>query len=257
MAGSISTVLKSAPTDKVVGTIPLKPLGQQQVVRKVQMKDYKAAAATLADAFRHDKATRYIIDTPDMDVCSEEHRFKLHTEVFEHLVASFILAGLATTIGEDFGSVALWLPPGADNGGWCTYFRSGLWRLKYKLTAEGSLRWDKEFNPLLLNTKKEVLGERDEESYYLVYLATKSEAQGQGFGRKLIEDVTNVADEEGRYYYLESSHNENLPFYSRCGFETVKTVSLVRDAKPIDLTVMIREANNCRVLGSGFKENEK
>ncbi|KAI9893799.1 MAG: hypothetical protein M1814_006016 [Vezdaea aestivalis] len=253
---SIATVLKTEPTGDAAGTLSLKPV-VPQTVRKVLMKDYKAAAATLADAFRNDKATRYVVDTPDMEDYSEEYKFQLHTEIFEHLVASFILAGLATTIGENFGSVALWLPPGADNSGWCTFFRSGLWRLKYKLSAEGSLRWDKEFNPLLLSTKKEVLGERDEDSYYLVYLGTKSGAQGQGLGRKLIEDITTLADEDGRCCYLESSHDENLPFYKRCGFETFKSISLVRDAKPINLTVMLREPKPGRVLGFGPIEDSK
>lgn len=73
---------------------------------------------------------------------------------------------------------------------WCTILRSGLWRLNYKLSAEGKKRFFHEFLPLLHNTKRQVLGDRDDNSWYLVYVGTKASARGKGYARKLIEHVT-------------------------------------------------------------------
>ncbi len=75
---------------------------------------------------------------------------------------------------------------------WWTILRSGMWRLFYKLSREGKARFYAEFLPLLHDTKAEVLGERDDNSYYLVYLGTKASARGKGYGRKLIEHGTRM-----------------------------------------------------------------
>lgn len=69
---------------------------------------------------------------------------------------------------------------------WLTFFRSGLWRLYYQLSSEGRTRFFTEFFPLLHTTKHEVMGERDADSYYLVYLGSKPSARGKGYARKLI-----------------------------------------------------------------------
>jgi GNAT superfamily N-acetyltransferase len=73
---------------------------------------------------------------------------------------------------------------------WLTFFRSGLWRLYYQLSSEGRARFFKEFFPLLHDTKHNVMGERDGNSYYLVYLGSKPSARGKGYARKLIEHMT-------------------------------------------------------------------
>jgi len=82
------------------------------------------------------------------------------------------------------------MPPGKNMDDWCTILRSGLWRLNYKLSAEGKRRFFHEFLPLLHETKHDVLGDRDGDSWYLVYVGTKASARGKGYARKLIEHVT-------------------------------------------------------------------
>lgn len=72
---------------------------------------------------------------------------------------------------------------------WWTFIRSGLWRLHYKLSAEGRTRFYTEFIPLLHDTLDEVLGPRVNDCYYLVYLGSKPSARGKGYARKLIEDI--------------------------------------------------------------------
>ena len=74
-----------------------------------------------------------------------------------------------------------------------TCFRSGMWRLQFgfKFSAEGHKRYFREFMPLLHETKHEVLGDCENESWYLVYIGTKPHARGRGYARALIESVTN------------------------------------------------------------------
>lgn len=79
------------------------------------------------------------------------------------------------------------MPPGENMDDILTILRSGLWRLYYKLSREGKKRFYSEFLPLLHDTKHEVMGDRDDQSYYLVYLGTKPSARGKGYARKLIE----------------------------------------------------------------------
>lgn len=84
------------------------------------------------------------------------------------------------------------LPPGTDADGWWTVLRSGLWRMYYMLSMEGRKRYFDELLPLLHRTKLEVMGSRDADCYYLVYLGTKPKARGRGYARKLIEDMITV-----------------------------------------------------------------
>lgn len=61
--------------------------------------------------------------------------------------------------------------------------------LYFKLSREGRRRYYKEMLPLLHRTKMETLKERDNDSYYLVYIGTKPHARGRGYATMLIRDM--------------------------------------------------------------------
>lgn len=81
------------------------------------------------------------------------------------------------------------MPPRKTIDDWFTVLRSGMWRLYFQLSSEGRQRYYNEMLPLLHDTKAEVLGERDENAYYLVYLGTKPHARGRGYARKLLQTM--------------------------------------------------------------------
>lgn len=81
------------------------------------------------------------------------------------------------------------LPPGTVADDFCTKWRSGLWRLGFELSAEGKKRFFDEFLPMLHETKHKVLGDLDNDSWYLVYIGTKTESRGQGYAKTLINDI--------------------------------------------------------------------
>ena len=64
-----------------------------------------------------------------------------------------------------------------------------MWRLYFQLSAEGKTRLFQEILPLLHDTKAAVLGERDHEAWYLVYLGTKPNSQGRGYAARLLQDM--------------------------------------------------------------------
>lgn len=248
---------RSSVADKLVAK------GISSEIRVVSPDEYKEAAACLAEAFREDHVVRYAIDTPDRMHLSEVERFEQHKLALEYVTYAHCLKGLVITTGENYACVALWMPPGKNIDDWLTIIRSGMWRLKFQLSAEGKERFFDEFLPLLHETKQEILGERDEHSWYLNYIGTKPEARGKGYARKLIEYVTKQvsfvfhstlcisdripqADEEERACYLESSHDINLKIYGKLGFDLKKQIYLSRGNEPIRMDVMVREPGKLR-----------
>lgn len=133
------------------------------------------------------------------------------------------------------------MPPGQNMDDLVTIFRSGMWRLNYKLSPEAKMRFFTEFLPLLGSTKTSVLGDRDLDSWYLVYIGCIPSARGNGYARKLIDHVTAIADQQGKCCYLESSAAVNLKIYARMGFEERRKIYLQRAEEHIELDIMVRE----------------
>lgn len=184
MNAGITVEKRSSTADKIAA------MENSSEIRIVEPSEYKEAALSLAEAFRDDQAVRYAIDTPDRAHWTEEQRFELHRQALEYVTYAHCLKGLVTTTGENYGCVALWMPPGKHMDDWLTILRSGMWRLQFQLSAEGRKRFFREFLPLLHQTKEEVLGNRDAESWYLVYIGTRANSRGKGYARKLIEHIT-------------------------------------------------------------------
>jgi len=232
----------------------LSPTSSEEV-RVIGISEYEQAAQSLAEAFAVDEVARYFIDTPDMEGYSEEYKHKLHCSILRYVTAAHCYNGIVTTIGPDYDAVALWMPPGKNMDDIWTILRSGMWRLWYKLSSEGKKRFYNEFLPLLHETKHKVMGSRDDDSYYLVYLGSKPSARGKGYARKLIEHMTERADAEGRATYLESSAESNLGYYVKYGFEQKCDIQLERGEEPVKLHIMVREPQS-PVEGSKRKGRE-
>jgi GNAT superfamily N-acetyltransferase len=136
------------------------------------------------------------------------------------------------------------MPPGKDMDSYSTTFRSGLWRLHYRFSKVGYARWFTDFMPLLHDTKHDVLQERDNNSWYLVYLGTRPGARRRGLARALVEHITEKADEQQVPVYLESSKAMNVPIYTKFGFETATRVHMgerVQSEERVPLDIMVRE----------------
>jgi GNAT superfamily N-acetyltransferase len=65
-----------------------------------------------------------------------------------------------------------------------------------------------------------------EPHWYLAIIGTDPRYQGLGIGSALIRAVTDRCDEEGLGAYLESSKEENVPFYARHGFKVTRQLAV-------------------------------
>lgn len=251
-------------------TRSLVPEKWEDQVRAIGIAECKEAGLSLAQAFATDDLAQYLLDAEDGGD-GDEAKWRLHVDIFNYIVASHCYKGVVTTIGPDYEAVALWMPPGKDSDDWLTILRSGMWRLYYQLSAEGQRRYYNELLPVLHQTKLEVMGDRDDDCYYLVYLGTKPSGQRRGYARKLIEQMAAKADAEGRAMYLESSSLKNNEYYKKFGFEIKRDVYLGTDLAAtsgssggggsVRLTIMVREPRKLPLahsipikLHSGFSQ---
>ncbi|KAL9084996.1 MAG: hypothetical protein Q9159_004962 [Coniocarpon cinnabarinum] len=216
-------------------------------VTDVTTKQHLSAAATLAEAFEHDDVARYLVDVSDTAKWSEEKRWNLHSTLMNYITYAHAKRGLATYVGtseDPFGSVALWMYPNKTLESASDVISTGLWKLAFKLTSDGRKRGFGDFFPLLGRTKKEILGSRAKDCYYLVYIGTKPGCRGLGLARQLIQEAAKRADEEGKPMYLESSAKRNVKFYRSLGFEVRKQVWLAglnAKGQKIPMDIMVRE----------------
>lgn len=251
-------------------TRSLVPEKWEDQVRAIGIAECKEAGLSLAQAFATDDLAQYLLDAEDGGG-GDEAKWRLHVDIFNYIVAAHCYKGVVTTIGPDYEAVALWMPPGKDSDDWLTILRSGMWRLYYQLSAEGRRRYYNELLPVLHQTKHEVMGDRDDDCYYLVYLGTKPSGQRRGYARKLIEQMATKADAEGRAMYLESSSLKNNEYYKKFGFEIKRDIYLGTDfaatsgpsggGGSVRLTIMVREPRKLPLahsipikLHSGFSQ---
>ncbi|KAK0751167.1 hypothetical protein B0T18DRAFT_425849 [Schizothecium vesticola] len=238
---SASSSSSSSSNTTLLPALPpsLIPATWHTTVRRVPLSTVPAAALSLAHAFATDPYARYLVDhdhTPE-----SESLWSLHLALTTSFVAAHCLSGLATTIGPASDCVALWLPPGSSLSSPLTLLRSGLWTARFRLSGEGRRRYFDEIGPLLRATKKEVLGGREGEAWYLVYLGTRPESRGRGYAGRLVGEVVRLADRAGQPIYLESSSRANDAYYAQFGFEIKKEIFLTRGREPVRLAVMVRE----------------
>ncbi|KAH8879654.1 N-acetyltransferase-like protein [Thozetella sp. PMI_491] len=246
----MAAVKSSSTGSNAVTLVELKhslvPSRWEDTVRTVGIAEYREAAVSLAHAFATDDYAKYLLTSDDMAGLCPEEKWKLHVDIMAYAVASHYYDGLVTTIGPDYDSVALWVPPGKSLNSWWTVLRSGMWRLYFQLTPEAKKRYFDEVIPLLHDTKAEVLGDREDDAWYLAFIGTKPNARGRGYAKKLLDDMIQKADADNRLVYLESSSAANNAYYKKFGFEAKREIFLKRGRMPVCLTIMVRDPRPLR-----------
>ncbi|EXJ94220.1 hypothetical protein A1O1_02613 [Capronia coronata CBS 617.96] len=83
----------------------------------------------------------------------------------------------------------------------------------------------------------------DPNGYYFCNIVTvRPGHQGKGIGRRLFEVVTDLADQEGRKCYLESSKEEpNIAIYEKMGFRLARSMVCEDGGDVCHLFCMIRD----------------
>jgi GNAT superfamily N-acetyltransferase len=181
-------------------------------VRAATELDIPTLAVSLARAFATDPVQRWIIPA--------NHRHRRMTELFQHLLAMELAVGRVDTTPDCVGA-AIWAAPGR-------------WRLDLQAArplAEASVRilGANLERSVRLSQVMEANHPDGEPHWYLATLGTHPDWQRRGVGARLLQHVLTTCDEEGIPAYLESSKEQNVPYYRHHGFEVTEAFDVAPD----------------------------
>lgn len=174
------------------------------------MADLDNVAAALADAFRDDPVFAWLIPpaTPRRDE-------KMLT-FFASMARSYLRRDKHVYVVGDGRAAALWSAPGA----WTLPFSEMLRETPSAIKAFGR----NTFRAVRLQLQVESLHPKEPKHWYLGYLGTRCDSQGEGLGSAMLREVLDAADAAHVPAYLESSNERNLTLYKRHGFEVVQEI---------------------------------
>ena len=188
-------------------------------IRAVEESEAQAALACLTLAFSSDPVFRYFWPRPaDYLQYGPPLMMAMGERGFEH--------GTVTAT-EDFGAVAMWLPPGVEANPEALRSVPRAPTTPEEDAVRGELRNQmRRYHP-------------KEPHWYLWAIGVDPRRQGQGLGSALLKHTLSQCDARGDIAYLESSSPKNVPLYARHGFEVMDVIE-VGDIPPI--TPMLRPA---------------
>jgi ribosomal protein S18 acetylase RimI-like enzyme len=179
--------------------------GTQVTVRRATTDEAPLIGAALADAFSDDPVFNWLVP-------ADRHTDRLVT-FFTSIARSYLRRDKHAYVVGDGRGAALWSAPGS-------------WALppaEIVRETPASLRAFGRNLPRALRTLVQVEGLHPKEPnhWYLGYLGTRCDSQGQGIGSAMLREVLTGADESRVPAYLESSNERNLTLYERHGFRVV------------------------------------
>lgn len=181
-------------------------------LRLATAPDVAVLAPVLARAFDQDPFINWL-------VLQDERRQMRMERTFEVMLQRLSSGLNETYTNPELEGAAIWKRPGE--------FKLPL-MLQLSLLptfAEGT-GWGR--LPSLLGLLQHLEGQHDrivpEPHFYLLALGVEPERQGRGLGGRLLAPVLARCDEEGKRAYLETARADNLPFYTRHGFEVAQVM---------------------------------
>ena len=180
--------------------------------------DASVVARLLARSFADDPVITWMFDDPDRQRARIE-------QAFETWVRRLFLPKHAVVAHGSGHAVACWSPPAR-------------WRLTVTqqlrlLPSMASIFGVGRLPAVLSGMQRMADAHPDGQAHwYLGFIGTDPEHQGQGFGTTLLDHALDRCDRERVPAYLEASRPENVPFYERFGFR-VHTELALPDGPPV------------------------
>jgi GNAT superfamily N-acetyltransferase len=179
-------------------------------VRRANDDDVSALAGVLARAFEDDPVSTYAF--PD-----DRRRRRALPRFFEIELSREYMSDGEIYTTQDLAGAALWGPPGKR--------RQGLRSVLGLVPLVPSIGWSR--LPRVVRGLASIEACHPKQPhFYLGVLGTDPPEQGRGVGSALLAPVLDLCDTEGVPAYLESSKEENVPFYSRHGFTVTSEITL-------------------------------
>ena len=182
--------------------------GSSQVVRAARRDEAAVLGEVLADAFAEDPVFAWLIPP---QVRGREGRLRTF---FTSMSRGYLRQGKPCYVTGDASAAALWARPGA-------------WAMPLIQIILEAAPSELAFRGRLLRALRTQLqierlhAEHSRPHWYLAYLGTRHDRQGQGLGTRMLQEVLAPLDTGGLAAYLESSNERNLPLYERNGFRVV------------------------------------
>ncbi|KAL4951677.1 acetyltransferase, GNAT family [Aspergillus filifer] len=221
-------------------------------VRPLTKPDIPAAIDIIQRAFADDPYFQWVFDEDNFNKArnygSLEARclWGIDNAIFHVAVDSNTPSSSESSAGENGSGkivgVSCWLPPTPAGqpeswsfylSSWTLWLRQGLNNLWH--FGRGGLNVHRYYIWKARQSEAQSSIWTDERGYYFCNIvAVDPDTQGKGVGRKLFEEVTRKADEEGISCYLESSRDQpNVGIYEKLGFR-MRRVMECRDDSPVE-----------------------
>lgn len=187
-------------------------------VVRAGIDDAQRVGTVLAAAFADDPVFGWLIPP---DAPRRERRIN---DFFTGMARSYLRRGKNVYLGGGGGGAAMWSAPGS----WALPLPEVVreWR--------GSAAFGRNvLRALRSQLQIESLHPKTPQHWYLGYLGTTPERQGQGIGAAMLREVLDQADANGIPAYLESSNERNLTLYERHGFRVVEQLRLLGISPPV------------------------
>src|SRR5262245_30700887 len=175
-------------------------------VRATEVADEAEAIDTIVRAFGGDPVARW--------VWPNQGEYMTWMPEFVRAFGGAAFVHASAFCSEDYGGVALWLPPGAhpDEQALDDVMDKGV---------RGPRR--NELNELMMRMAQ---SHPDEPHWYLPLIGVAPAYQGKGYGSALLKHSLERCDLEHLAAYLESSNPRNISLYRRHGFEVVRIIQV-------------------------------
>ena len=171
-----------------------------------------AAGTVLGRAFVDDPLWRWAL----RGRAREARLILLFTELAR---AASRAAGAQVLVTPERTAAAVWLPPAAWRGTTADFLRSAP---RLALAMRGGV---------VRGLRLQSVLERDhlrEPHWYLEAVGAVPTARGTGAGRRVVQPVLDICDDQRLPAYLESSNPRNWSFYERLGFARLSPLPLPR-----------------------------
>lgn len=182
-------------------------------VRAAQKPDVRGLSRVLGRAFFDDPVMMWML--PD-----DSRRAKALPRVFAAMTRHHFLGGhgveVASRAGE-VGAAALWDPPGR----WKQTPREE-WRMMPSFLMAMGRHVGRGMGMTELMKKHHP----EEPHWYLAVIGSDPDVRGAGLGQVLMRSRLDRCDTEGAPAYLESTKEENVPYYMRFGFDVTGEITI-------------------------------
>ena len=184
------------------------PRGGSPVVRAARRDEAALLGEVLADAFAADPVFAWLIPP---QLRGRPNRLRTF---FTSMSRGYLRQGKPCYLTGDASAAALWAAPGA-------------WTMPLSQIVLEAAPNGLAFRRHLLRALRTQLqierlhAAHSPPHWYLGYLGTRRDRQGEGLGTQMLQEVLAGLDSDGVPAYLESSNERNLSLYERNGFRLV------------------------------------